>query len=95
MIGNLSGQQKVDALNDEYREYVEKLKRSWLPNNQVKSSRVFEVMYPHEQTEVQEKLSAWERYIAPLAEKWWKQRGYGVVWPEDNSKSMQVYELKN
>lgn len=50
-------------------------------------------MHPHERTEVAEKMSAWERYITPLAEDWWKKRGYGVRWPDDNSEPMKVYEL--
>ena len=93
MDKNLSGYEKFKALDNEYREYIGKLKTSWLSINQVESKRVYEVMYPHEQAEVQGKISAWSRYITPLAEAWWKERGYGCVWPEDDSESMKVYEL--
>ncbi len=32
--------------------------------------------------------------IGPVAEAWWKERGYGCVWPEDDSEPMKVYELE-
>lgn len=94
MNENLSGYEKFKALDNEYRLHIGKLKTSWLSTNQVESKRVYEVMYQHEQAEVQGKISAWSRYIKPLAEDWWKERGYGVVWPEDDSQPMKVYELE-
>lgn len=95
MAIDLVEQKEFETLNDEYRKYIEDEKRKWLPHNQVNSTRVYEVMYPFEQEEVEGKISAWSRYITPLAEAWWKQRGWGVVWPPDgdNTKSMQVYKL--
>ncbi len=91
---NLSEQKKIEALNKEYKVYIEKLRRDWVPRNQVDSNRVYEVMYPHERAKVQENISAWSRYITPFAESWWKERGYGIVWPEDDSNPIQLYKLE-
>jgi hypothetical protein len=52
-------------------------------------------MYPHEQTKVHEKISEWDRYITPISEAWWKQRGYGVVWPKNNIDPVGYYKLEN
>lgn len=88
-------QNDFDVLNREYKEYIEGLKRKWVPKNQVHSKDVFEVMDRFDREKVEQKMKDWERYITPLAEDWWKDRGYGVIWPDDNTKPMQVLLLKD
>jgi len=90
----LSEQKEFEALNKEYLLYVTRLRRNWLRHNQVESKNVYEVMRPDERAKVEEKIPALAKYITPLTEAWWKQRGWGVIWPEGNSKTMQVYKLE-
>lgn len=85
---------EVKALEQEFRAYVGKLKADWLSENRVHSNCLYELMSPEEQRRVDRLCAAWGRHITPFAEAWWKERGYGVIWPEDNSKPMQVYKLE-
>ena len=89
-----SVQTEVDALNAQYEAYVRGLKADWLAQNRVDSKDVWEVMHPSEREKVYQAIDRWVAYITPLAEAWWKERGYGVVWPADDSKPMQVYKLQ-
>lgn len=84
----------VAALFEEHIQYIEKLKARWLSRNRVRSRDVYEVMRPEDREKVHQKIRDWGIYIAPIAEAWWKERGYGVLWPDDNSKPMRVYKLK-
>jgi hypothetical protein len=93
MNTDTSEQSEVDALDKEYREYVERLRIPWLFENRVRSKNVYEVMDEEERKEVHERMAAWSRYITPLAEAWWKKRGYGIIWPDDDSKPVQLYKL--
>jgi hypothetical protein len=86
-------QAEVDDLNVEYKKYIEGLWARWIPENRVRSRDVFEVMRPEEQAKVRRVADLWADYVTPFAEAWWKERGYGVIWPKDNSKPMQVYKL--
>ncbi len=94
MRKNASIQIEVNALNVEYEAYVRRLRMAWLRENRVDSKDVYEVMHPTEREKVHECIAQWRRYITSLAEAWWKDRGYGVVWPRDDSKPMRVYKLK-
>jgi hypothetical protein len=92
MNDGASAQTETD-LNNEFRLYVENLKAAWLRQNQMNSRDVFEVMRPEERAKVHGTIRQWERYITPLVEAWWKERGYGVTWPDHNLKPMQVHKL--
>lgn len=95
-MGNHSPtQDEVNVLNNEYEIYIEQIKRDWTSRNQVESKNVFEVMDEVERKLVGEKILSWGTYITPLAEAWWKQRGFGVIWPDDSSKPMKLYRLDN
>lgn len=85
---------QVAALEIEFQTYVEKLKRDWLSKNRSTSRDVFEVMRPREKEEVYHRIDEWGRYITPLAEAWWSQRGWAVIWPDDNSQPMQYRKLE-
>lgn len=84
---------ELNTLWEEHKAYVGDLKATWLVQNRMNSRNVLEVMPPQERAEVHRRIAEWARYITPLAEAWWKERGYRVVWPDDNSKSMQVFKL--
>lgn len=88
-------QAEVDALNVEYEAYIQELWRPWLQENRVRSRDVYEVMRSEEQELIHRRIEQWARYVTPFAEAWWKEHGFGVVWPDDNSKSMQVYKLES
>lgn len=81
---------EIDALSAEYKTYINGLRADWLAQNRVKSKDVYEVMRPEEQALVHRRIAEWADYVTPYAEAWWKERGYGVKWPDDNSKPMQV-----
>jgi hypothetical protein len=88
-------QTEVDALNTEYAEYIARLRRNWLAQNRSTSRDVYEVMNDRDREEVKGIISRWVKYITPLAEKWWKEHGYSVVWPKNDSEPMQVYKPEN
>lgn len=90
-----SAQAEVDVLNAEYEVYVRELRREWFAKNQprVDSGDVYEVMRPDDKARVRGCIDRWKKYITPIAETWWKERGYGVVWLDDDSKPMQLYRL--
>lgn len=98
-----SGQAEFDALDKKFREYVNKLKADWLAKNPARVARdifgvqkdVYEVMRPQDRAEVDGVIARWKDYITPIAEAWWKERGYAVVWPDDDSKPMKYYKLKS
>lgn len=87
-------QKQVNMLNSEYAEYISDLQRNWRSEHRFESNNVYETLTSDERNKLKGYISAWERYITPLAEVWWKERGFGVVWPENNSDSMQVYPLE-
>ena len=89
----LSVQSDINTLNREYELYIRDLRAEWLSRNRVNSNDVYEVMRPGQRAEVRSRIAEWARYITPLAEAWWKERGYGVSWPTDDSQPMQVYPL--
>jgi hypothetical protein len=89
-----SSSNTIDALNKEYEVYINDLRYRWLKKNRVYSKNVLEVMDSFERELVEKCIARWEEYITPLAEVWWKKRGYGVIWPDDNSKPMKVYKLE-
>lgn len=97
-----SGQAEFDALDKEFREYVNKLKTDWLAKNPANVARdifgvqkdVYEVMNQRDRDRVHAVIAQWGRYITPIAEAWWKERGYAVVWPDDDSKPVKYYKLK-
>jgi len=89
----LEEKKKFDALNEEYNEYVQKLKQEWLMKNPVSSDRVYETMDRHEMDEVEKKRVQWDHYIRPLVEAWWKERGYEIIWPDESSKKVKIRKI--
>lgn len=85
--------QRFELLNKEFYQYVETLRREWLIKNRGYPGKVYETMTPKERVEVQNKIMAWREYITPLAEAWWKERGFELFWPEDDCKPVRLFEL--
>lgn len=54
-----STQSEVEALSNEYRAFINKLKGTWLSNNRVDSRDVYEVMRPEEQAQVHQRIAQW------------------------------------
>ena len=85
-------QLEVDSLSVEYRSYIDKLEIAWKKENKPPSfTDVYEVLRPDQREEINQYMSNWAKYITPLTEAWWKVRGMGVQWPDDDSKPMQLY----
>lgn len=74
------------VLCSEYDEYIRKLRNVWLARKRSYFNDVYEVMNPQQRAQVQKVIDDWATYITPLAEAWWRERGYEIIWPEDNSE---------
>ena len=88
-----SARTELDVLYGEYRAYIDRLKADWLSQNRVNSRDIYEVMSPEEQAQVHQSIAQWGRYVTPLAEAWWRERGYGITWPTDDSEPMRLHKL--
>ncbi len=83
-----------ESLCKEFRIYIDELKTKWKVNNRPPQFKdVYEILRPDEKAQIESHINNWDRYITPIAEEWWKQRGYGVNWPDDNSKPVGYYKL--
>lgn len=87
-------QKDQETLSKEYRGYIRKTKADWLSENRPKIDELYELMSVEEHKQVDDCIRRWADYITPLAESWWKKHGYGCVWPEENSDTMQIYKLE-
>ncbi len=82
------------ALSIEYEKYIEELRIKWKRENKPPQFRdVYEVLRPDQIKEIDDHINRWATYVTPFAEAWWKERGWGVIWPDDDSKPMQAYKL--
>jgi|GEM_PF-2508023 len=93
MVDSKCAQEAFDALDKQYVAHIKPLKFAWIQANRVNSRDVYEVMTPDQQDEIKRRLAGYPEYITPLAEAWWRERGYGVTWPDDDSQPMNVYKL--
>ena len=91
---NAHTQAEIDALDAEYKSYIKELRSTWLARNRVRSKNVYEVMSEEEREKVHQCIGSWKRYITPLSEAWWQERGFGVMWPDDDSEPMKVHKLE-
>lgn len=89
---NLS-QAGIDALNKRYTTFIERLRRRWLRENNrpPKVWRLYE-LDAEERQRVDGVIRNWENFVTPIAERWWKRRGFDIVWPEKSSDPCQVYK---
>ncbi len=87
-------QTAFEQLCPDYRAYIEQLRTAWLETKRVTSKKVLELMCPDERAEVDVRVAEWARHVTPLANAWWKERGYGVIWPADDTKPEQHFKLE-
>lgn len=89
-------QADVDILTEEFKDFIGDLRRKWLQENNDRSQgigRLYEID-PEEQRRVKRVTARWAEHITPIAEEWWRQRGFGVIWSKDPSdEKCQVYLL--
>lgn len=83
----------VRELDMEYQQFIAAERVKWNAENHIHSNNVWETMYEFEREACRSLVKKWEYHITPISEKWWKDRGYGVIWPEDNKDPMKVYKL--
>jgi hypothetical protein len=81
------------ALEAQFEKYVTSLRREWTAINRSKSRDVYEVMGKRDREGVDQLIKQWRRYIAPLAEAWWVERGYKVIWPANDSGPVRYQKL--
>jgi hypothetical protein len=82
------------ALSEEFESYVLEKRRVWLNENKYQTTEVYEVLNRTERAKVHKCFDQLNDYIAITAEAWWEKRGYGCIWPDDNSEPMGVYKLE-
>jgi hypothetical protein len=81
--GSNDEQAEFEKLHAEYRAFVLCERVAWLKQNPPPTNERYEVMSSRNQREVHGIITRWEVHITPLAEKWWKERGYTIHWPEN------------
>ncbi len=73
-------------LEAEFIPHIEDVRRKWMQeNNRIPMGAGLYELDPQEQNRVKWVIAAWERYITPIAEAWWRERGYEIIWPEQSS----------
>lgn len=82
------------ALDIEYQKYIGELKAKWHREHPLHSRNVIEVWSEHEREQANHHIADYKYYITPIIEAWWKERGWGVIWPDDDSKPMQCYKFE-
>ncbi len=82
-------------LNRQFEDYINALRQEWLTKHRIKFGNVvYETMNPNERERVNSVIRSWGVYITPLAESWWKERGYGITWPENDTEPVEIFPLK-
>lgn len=78
-------QEEFDALNSEYEAHTRELKFQWMRQNNTMKNHpdCYEVMRDQDRKEVHDIIRSYDAYITPIAEKWWKDRGWTIHWPTD------------
>ncbi len=82
------------SLDTEYQEYIKRLKVEWHQQNPFHSRNVIEVWSNHEREQADQHIARWKCYVTPLAETWWKERGWGIIWPDNDAESTKVFKLE-
>lgn len=82
-------------LNEEYQRYIAGERTRWIEARGIRTDTLAPLLSQEARNKIENLSHAWSEHITPLAEAWWNQRGYGVVWPEEHTRPMQVYKLSN
>lgn len=93
---NTAAHAELITLNEEFKNFIEQLRSRWLRENNhpPKHWRLYE-LDEEERKRVDGVIRRWEEYVTPIAEQWWKQRGYGIIWPEKSSDPCHIYKLED
>jgi hypothetical protein len=91
-VTTIAEKTSIAVLELEYKSYVDTLRAAWIRENYVRSKDVYEVMSEMDRARVNQRMRAWDRYITPLVEKWWEDRGYVLVWPENDTDPVLIKE---
>lgn len=77
---------QFNALHAEYEAHMRELKSQWMrQNNTIRNHPdCYEVMRDRDRAEVHGVMRSYDAYITPIAEKWWKDRGWTIKWPTDD-----------
>jgi hypothetical protein len=80
-------------LSKEYKKYAEEEKRNWMRQNGLPMKVLYPLMDRQQRKRADDLRKKWSEHITRLAEEWWKKRGYGCIWPENDYAPMQTYKL--
>ncbi len=83
---------KIKKLIPAYIRYITQEKCKWIAQNRMYN--VIEVMSNVELAELNRRTGLLREHVTRLAEEWWKQRGYGIQWPDDDNEPMGIYPLQ-
>jgi hypothetical protein len=87
--------EEFDSLNPLYEKYIRELQAKWYRKNPFRSDKVIEIWDAHDRERANSYTADWAYYVTPFAEAWWKERGYGIIWPDDDSQPVAFYKLEN
>ncbi len=75
--------QEFQTLHAQYEEEMTSLRHAWLlQNNPFRNHPdCYEVMRESDRRGVAGVITSFEAYMTPIAEKWWKDRGWTMEWP--------------
>ncbi len=94
-MNQAESQEKFAEYSREFERYINTLRQEWLTKHRIKFGNVvYETMNQEERERVNSVIRSWGVYITPLAESWWKERGYGMTWPEDDTEPVEIFPLK-
>jgi len=73
------------VLHTEYEAHMKELRSQWMRQNNtmINHPDCYEVMRDRDREEVHAIMRRYEAYITPIAEKWWKDRGFTLHWPTE------------
>ena len=88
--------QEFNELQEQYQTEMEKLKPQWLrKNNSFKNHPdCYEVMREHDRKDVDGVIKSFEAYMTPIAEEWWKKRGWKLHWPTESESRCMYTKLE-
>jgi hypothetical protein len=69
------------SLEAEYKAYCEMLYKGWEHENPMPRHEKFPWNVDWVFDKAEEWTADWKAFITPLAEAWWRERGYRLIWP--------------
>jgi hypothetical protein len=91
--GVTADQTTCNALKVDYEAYIEQLKMAWNKENPFDSDRVVQTWNASERERWNQHAARWAKYVTPLAEQWCKEKGYRIIWPDDNTQPTRFEKI--